>query len=71
MKAKSERRKIESEDKSFGAAMVIAQKKGFPHMEWDGAAFSPKKPKPPPTIDVGVTIMHEAHKKLGLHWKGS
>ncbi len=70
-RAKASRRKLASEDKSFGAAMVIASKKGFPHMEWDGAQFAPTRPKPPPRLDVNVSVMHEAHKKFGVTWSGS
>ena len=70
-RAKSRRKAIASADKSFGAAVSVAERKLYPHMEWDGAAFSPTKPKPPPTLNVNVTTMLEAHKKCGVHWKGS
>ena len=70
-RAKSQRKAIASADKSFGAAVSVAERKSYPHMEWDGSAFSPTKPKPPPTLNVNVTMMLEAHKKCGVHWKGS
>lgn len=40
-------------------------------MEWDGTEFKPQKPKPPPTLRVNASIMHDAHKKLGIDWRGS
>ena len=70
-KAKANRRTIAAEDRSFGAAMLVANKNGVPHMEWDGAQFSPARPKPPPKLDVNVSVMSEAHKKFGRIWRGS
>ena len=70
-RAKARRKAVASADKSFGAAVAVAERKGYPHMEWDGAAFSPTKPKPPPMLDVNVTVMRDAHKKYGVLWKGS
>ena len=67
-RAKARRKAIASADKSFGAAVAVAERKGYPHMEWDGAAFSPTKPKPPPMLDVNVTVMRDAHKKCGVLW---
>ena len=40
-------------------------------MEWDGAAFTPQKPAPSPVLHVNISIMHSAHKKLGVNWSGS
>ena len=40
-------------------------------MEWNGASFVPQRPAPSPKIDVNVSIMHSAHKKLGVNWCGS
>ena len=71
VKAKSQRRAVASEDRSFGAAIAVAERKRYPHMEWSGTTFSPTKPKPPPTLDVNVTIMREAHAKCGIRWSGS
>ena len=76
-RARALRKKIASENKSFGAAMVasakrgIAERRGMPHMEWNGEEFAPKRPKPPPKLNVKVTVMHEAHKKFGVAWNGS
>ena len=70
-KAKAKRRTIAAEDKSFGAAMWAADKKGVPHMEWDGSQFLPTRPKPPPKLTVNVSVMPEAHKKFGRVWRGS
>ena len=68
---KTHRKTLAAEDKSFGIAMLVADKKGLPHMEWDGAQFSEEKPKPPPKLEVNVSIMSEAHKKFGKVWSGS
>ena len=65
VKTKANRRSLAADDKCFGFAMVAASKKGYPHMEWDGAQFSPTRPKPPPKLVVNVSIMSEAHKKFG------
>ena len=65
------RKNLAADDKLFGATMVAASKKGYPHMEWDGAHFSPSRPKPPPKLMVNVSIMSEAHKKFGKAWRGS
>ena len=40
-------------------------------MEWDGASFVPQRPAPSPKLDVSVSMMHLAHKKFGVTWKGS
>ena len=69
-KVTARRRSLAADDKLFGAAMVTANKKGYPHMEWDGAQFAPTRPKPPPKLAVNVSIMSEAHKKFGKVWKG-
>ena len=71
VKAKSQRRAVASEDRSFGAAIAVAERRRYPPMEWSGTTFSPTKPKPPPTLDVNVTIMREAHAKCGIRWSGS
>ena len=70
-RARSERKLAAADDKAFATAMVVATKEGQPHMEWDGAQFSPTKPKTPPKLTVNVSMMSEAHKKFGRIWKGS
>ena len=68
---KTHRKTLAAGDKSFGIAMLAADKKGLPHMEWDGVQFSEENPKPPPKLEVNVSIMSEAHKKFGKVWSGS
>ena len=71
-----ERRRDEiSGDKAFAATVKANLKsgvpRGVPHCEWDGTDFVPTRPKPPPRVDVNVSIMHAAHKKFGVDWRGS
>ena len=40
-------------------------------MEWNGTEFSPSAPAPSPRLEVKVTLMPAAHKKLGIDWSGS
>ena len=40
-------------------------------MEWDGASFVPCTPAPSPKLEVNVSMMHSAYKKLGVKWHGS
>ena len=65
------RRSATSANKAFAAHIQEVKKRGYPHMEWDGATFIRKSPAPPPRIDVNVSTMHSAHAKLGIKWKGS
>ncbi len=66
-RTKVDRRAMTSGDKSFGAAIL----KSHPHMEWDGKGFSPTPPAPSPRLEVHVTLMPAAYKKLGIEWSGS
>ena len=68
IKLSAERKLTASEDKSFAALLIAG---GYPHMEWNGAQFVPQTPAPSPKLDVNVSIMHSAHTKLGVNWKGS
>ena len=64
----AERKLTASEDKSFAALLIAG---GYPHMEWNGAQFVLQTPAPSPKLDVNVSIMHSAHTKLVVNWKGS
>ena len=65
--AKADRRDVNSSDKAFAATVL----KRYPHMEWDGTEFTPDTPAPSPRLDVKVTLMPAAYKKLGIEWSGS
>ncbi len=75
--AKRRRREEESEDKCFAAALSHDLKNSQlgtlppPHCEWNGTEFVPRRPKPSPKVEVNVAIMHVAHRKFGIQWKGS
>ena len=84
LKAKAERNETERADKAFAATVQRAttvqsaatvqcnmKKSGFPHMEWNGSTFIPRRPAPSPKLKVNASIMHSAHKKLGARWIGS
>lgn len=71
MKRNVERRSIASADKAFAATIRRELRKGYPHMEWDGASFTPQRPAPTPQLEVNVSVMHSAHKKFGVNWCGS
>ena len=58
-RARSERKLAAADDKAFATAMVVATKEGQPHMEWDGAQFSPTKPKTPPKLTVNVSMISD------------
>ncbi len=68
---KKRRKEEESYDRHFAHAMKIAVSKGIPHCEWNGTDFVPTRPKPPPRVDVAISMMHGAHHKLGIRWRGS
>lgn len=70
-RSKVQRNTTTSEDKSFGAYMQSWNKRGYPHMEWDGEAFTPKTPAPTPKLKVNVTLMSAAYEKMGVKWTGS
>ena len=42
-----------------------------PHCEWDGTEFVPTRPKPSLKVQANVSVMHAAHEKFGVRWKGS
>ena len=68
------RQSITSEDKVFALSvkpMTPSEHLGIPHMEWNGTDFAPKRPAPSPRIDIQVSIMHAAHERFGVKWKGS
>ena len=66
------RKDEESGDRSFAHVMKSQMPtNGIPHCEWDGTDFVPTRPSPSPKITVNVSIMHAAHKKFGVTWKGS
>ena len=69
------RKAVESDDRAFAASIKSSQRhehrRGYPHMEWDGSSFTPTPPSPSPRMDVKVSIMHTAHEKFGMKWKGS
>ena len=70
----AQRKSQESDDKQFGAIVTVHQKlhmKGYPHLEWDGAKFSATNPDPTPKVNVNISVMHEARRKLGVRWSGS
>ena len=67
LKAKATRRAESSADKSFAASIL----KTYPHMEWNGSEFSPSPPAPSPRVEVKVSLMAAAHKKMGIDWSGS
>ncbi len=70
-KAKAEQKATLRADKAFAATVMRNEKKGYPHMEWDGVMFIPRRPAPSPKLKVNASIMHSAHRKLGVRWKGS
>ena len=45
----------------------MKSKTGLPHMEWDdvNGKFEKERPKPSPTIKVGIKLMQVEHKRLG------
>ena len=71
VKVRLERKTNKSVDKAFAAALISSSNKRHSHMEWNGSDFIPTKPEPSPKLSVKATIMHTAHKKLGVDWKGS
>ena len=42
-----------------------AQSTTVPHMEWNGDQFVPSAPKRHPELEITVTVMQDAHNKLG------
>ena len=40
-------------------------------MESDGSDFISTKAEHSPNLSVKITIMHAAHKKMGVDWKNS
>ena len=76
-KVRAQRREEEFEDKFFAASLKHDLRANSninhlpPHCEWDGTDFVPTRPKPSPKVDVNVSVMHSAHNKFGVHWKGS
>ena len=46
------------------------QQTAVPHMEWDGAQFVASAPKRHPEMAITVTIMQDAHAKLGKRLTG-
>ena len=75
---KESQRSLESADRTFAMAIKLASHsqpngsgKSHPHMEWDGAAFTPTPPSPPPWIDVKVSLMPAAHASFGIKWTGN
>lgn len=69
------RKAVDSDDKAFAASIKSGlggeHRRGYPHMEWDGSTFTPTPPSPSPRMDVKVSMMHTAHEKFGMKWKGS
>ena len=62
-----------SGDKRFIAALIKNEKakpKPQPHLEWENGRFVPKKPAPSPFVSVSVSVMHEAHKQVGVKFTG-
>ena len=66
-KVEADRCAMMSEDKSFGATIL----KTYAHMEWNGSKFTPAPPAPSPRLEVKVTLMSAAYKKLGIEWSGA
>lgn len=71
-RVKEERKATSRDDRSF-ARTLVAQSKTCkqPHLQWMEGKFVPKYPDPSPMLQVKVTMMHDAHKTLGIHWRGS
>ena len=44
-----------------------SHREGVPHMEWQDGQFTPSAPKRHPEMAITVTIMQDAHAKLGKH----
>ena len=60
-------------DAAFTRALMAAanSKDGLqPHLEWIDGKFQQKYPNPSPMLQVEASIMHTAHKKLGLKLHG-
>jgi hypothetical protein len=72
---KESQQSLDSADKTFALAMKVPKSSSpgtsCPHMEWDGTAFRPTPPAPPPWIDVKINMMPAAHASFGVKWKGS
>ena len=47
-----------------------AQRRDVPHMEWDGDQFVPSAPKRHPELAITITVMQDAHNKLGKYLSG-
>ena len=69
VKVRLERKTNQSVDKAFAAALISSSNKRHSHMEWNVSIFIPTKPEPSLKLSVKSTIMHKAHKKLGLEGK--
>ena len=56
------RKAVDSDDKAFAASIKSGlggkNRRGYPHMEWDGSTFTPTPPSPSPRMDVKVSMMH-------------
>ena len=76
-KARQRRRRREAKakatnraDKAFAAALTTeTDTQCYPHMEWYGKDFVPRRPAYSPYINVEATMMQAAHTKLGVRWQ--
>ena len=73
MRAHKNRLQLNKEDKEFAVTMAATSNSATKcsHLQWKDGAFMPTSPDPPPRLHTTASIMHNAHKKLGLTWKGS
>ena len=53
------------------AAKADVKNKKQPHLQWSNGKFQPVLPDPSPMLNVKVSVMHDAHKVLGVRWKGT
>ena len=73
---KESQQSLESADRSFASAVKRVSKSSshgssYPHMEWNGTAFTPTPPASQPILDINISMMPAAHATFGIKWTGS
>ena len=62
---------VSATDAKPSTAQRDSQPPAVPHMEWDGSQFVPHAPKRHLELAITVTVMQDAHNRLGRHLSGN
>ena len=57
-------------DNAFAPTLRHDARRGYPHMEWNGAEFVAMKPEDSPIVKVNVSLMHSSHAQFGVKGRG-